>query len=287
MTVHERVELAVAALESAGFPRDEARRDAATLARFALGWSLADYAAGLRDLSPPGFAEHLTELAAHRATHEPVAYLVGSKEFFGRPFIVTPAVLVPRPETEGIVHEAMRVCPAVASPTVVDVGTGSGCIAVTLALERPEARVIATDVSSGALQIARKNAAALGAAAIEFLKVDADEFIPAGLQHVDLVVSNPPYVPERERDTLSPDVREFEPAGALFGGDDGLDVIRALVPVASARLAPGGAFVMEIGAGQSDAVRSLIGGSGLTLETIRPDLQGIPRIVVARKPVAG
>lgn len=287
MTVHDCVELAVATLESAGFSRNEARRDAAVLARFALGWSMADYAAGLRDSAPPGLAERLSDLTTHRATHEPVAYLVGSKEFFGRPFAVTPAVLVPRPETEGAIHEALRVWPAAAAPTIVDVGTGSGCIAVTLALERPGARVIATDVSPGALQIAGKNAVALGAATIEFLEVAGNEFLPASLQDVDLVVSNPPYVPDRDRETLPPDVREFEPPWALFGGQDGLTVIRALVPVAAARLTPGGALIMEIGAGQADAVRSLTEASGLALDTIRPDLQGIPRIVVARKPVAG
>jgi release factor glutamine methyltransferase len=168
-------------------------------------------------------------------------------------------------------------------PLIVDVGTGSGCIAITLALEWPSARVFATDISSAALEVARTNAEALGAT-VEFLQVIDTELFPADLPAAGLIVSNPPYVSERDRASLMPDVRDFEPALALFAGDDGLEVIRALVPAAARALAPGGALVMEIGAGQAEDVIALAAGAGFDLAAVRPDLQGIPRVLVARTP---
>jgi release factor glutamine methyltransferase len=163
----------------------------------------------------------------------------------------------------------------------VDVGTGSGCLAVTLALECPAARVIATEVSEAALAVARDNARRLGAERIEFKHGSLFSGVAAP---VDLVVSNPPYVAYAERASLPVDVVGYEPAGALFGGEDGLDVIRALVPAAGAALRPGGWLILELGLGQADAVERLIQATdALAVVRLRSDLQHILRVVVARR----
>ena len=280
---------AVAVLTEAGFGPEDARRDASVLARHVLGWTLTEWAARSRDASPSGFAEQLAALARRRAAREPVAYITGVREFYGREFRVSSAVLIPRPETEGLIEALLHgVLPPRARNheehegnerlTVVDVGSGSGCIAVTLKLECPWARVISTDVSAAALDVARANADRLGAR-VEFVETS---LLPNGVV-ADVIVSNPPYVPERHRASLSADVRDFEPSGALFAGPDGLDVIRHLVPAAKVALKPGGSLVMEIGDGQADAVADVVRMAGLVLDRIQPDLQGIPRIVVARR----
>jgi release factor glutamine methyltransferase len=290
MTVLAAVQDGIRALVESGFAPDDARTDAAVIARHLLGWTLTDWAARNRDAAPDGFSEQLSALLRRRAAHEPVAYLTGVREFYGREFRVSPAVLIPRPETEmvievllhdGVLSAARRPegndGDAHGGPVIVDVGTGSGCLAITLKLEWPAARVIGTDVSAAALAVARANADRLGAD-VEFVEAS---LLPAGLE-VDVVVSNPPYVPERDRASLAADVRDFEPAGALFAGPDGLDVIRALVPAAQKALKPGGWLVMEIGAGQADAVAALVEQAGLALARVAPDLQGIPRVVVAQ-----
>ena len=244
---------------------------------------MADWVTNAAALSPPGFAESLQRLVLRRMTHEPVAYITGVREFYGREFIVTRAVLIPRPETEGVIEAVPAGALAgreTGAPVALDIGTGSGCLAITLALEHPAARVIATDVSAEALAIARENAQRLGAD-VEFVE---SPLVASGLPPLDLIVTNPPYVPERDRESLSPDVRDFEPAQALFAGEDGLDVIRALLPHARAALKTGGALVMEIGAGQAGTVTRLVADAGLRLLTIRPDLQGIPRVAVAVLP---
>ena len=268
-----------------GFSPADARVDAGVLARAVLGWDVATWLA--RQQAPvPAAAPALFEAAiARRARREPVAYITGEREFYGRPFRVTRDVLIPRGETEFLVEAALA-CVAArrgAAPRIIEIGTGSGCIAVTIACEAPGVRLAATDVSSAAIAIARENA-------IRHAVADRIDFVEgplfAGLDSEpggwDLVVSNPPYVARRDRDTLAADVRDFEPDLALFGGTDGLEVIRALAPAASRALAPGGSFVMEIGAGQAEAVRGLIDACR-TFASVRmqPDLQRIPRIVVA------
>ncbi len=246
MTVHDCVDRAARLLTDAGFPPDEARRDAAVLARSVLGWTTAQWASRLRDDAPDNLVERLAPLATRRSRHEPVAYITGIREFYGRPFQVTPSVLIPRPETEGIIDEALtalRARDVVSNPLIVDVGTGSGCIAITLALEWPGARIIATDISAEALEVAKANAAALGASMVEFARVGSEQFLPPSIASANLIVSNPPYVAESDRASLSRDVRDFEPAAALFAGDDGLDVIRMLVPAAAKHLAAGGQLI--------------------------------------------
>ncbi len=284
MTVHECVARAAASLVAAGFSPEDARRDAGVLARFALGWSLADWTARARERAPDGFGDEVDTLVARRAKHEPVAYITGVREFYGRRFRVDAATLIPRPETEGLIQAAIEIARASTAPgCIVDVGTGSGCIAISLALELPGSHVVATDISGDALDIARGNAMRLGAGHVRFERVHASAFLPPGLPPAQLIVTNPPYVPERDRQLLSRDVRDFEPAAALFAGDDGLDVIRALVPAAARALAAGGSLVMEIGAGQAGIVSDVVTHAGLELDGIRPDLQGIPRVVVAHR----
>jgi release factor glutamine methyltransferase len=285
VTVRVVADHAAQALISRGFAPADARRDVSVLGRHILGWTMADWVTNSGTLPPAGFSEALQRLVLRRMTHEPVAYITGIREFYGREFKVTRAVLIPRPETEGVIETLATGELGNWGPgelerrtVVLDVGTGSGCLAITLALEHPGARVIATDVSREALVVAAGNARRLGADHVEFLE---SPFVPPGLPPLDLIVTNPPYVPERDRESLSPDVRDFEPAQALFAGEDGLDVIRALLPQVRAALRPGGALVMEIGAGQADTVTGLVAEAGLRLSAIRPDLQGIPRIVVA------
>ena len=270
-------------LEDAGAPAEASRRDAARLARAVLGWDEAQWLVRRGEEPSAEFTAAFAPLVARRAAHEPLAYILGEREFYGRPFAVTRAVLIPRPETELIVEEACRwlAARAVASPTIVDVGTGSGCLAVTLALECPAARLVATDISAGALETAAANAARYRVAdRIRFVRAA----LTAGLrEEADLVVSNPPYVADGDRASLPAEVREYEPAEALFGGPDGLDVIRALAPAAAQALRPGGRLMLEIGAGQWDAVKTILEHARFTDVHVQADLAGIPRTVAAER----
>lgn len=287
VTLAEHAADAARTLAAAGLAQDDSRQDAALLARWTLGWSHAEWLGRLRETANGSFADTYQAAIRRRANREPVAYITGTREFYGRSFRVTPDVLIPRPETELVVEEALGLLAALSptfasgAPRIADVGAGSGCLAVTIALERPNAHVMAIDVSEPALRIAYENARTLGAAGrIEFWR---GAFLPRGVPALDLIVANPPYVAEDDRDSLPMEVRAFEPPQALFGGPDGLTVIRGLVPEAAVALRPGGWLVMEIGAGQAEAVAALLRGSGLlTLHHIRHDLQDIPRVVVAR-----
>jgi len=297
VTHHECMNAAAEVLVLAGFRPDDARRDASVLARHCLGWTLADWAARSREDASVDLGERLLGLARRRASREPVAYVTGVREFYGRQFQVTSAVLIPRPETEGLVETALKILTGTtgttglptealakvgtAGPIIADIGTGSGCVAITLALECPSARVIASDVSAEALAIAEVNAQALGANEVRFMLAS---LLPTGLPPLDMIVSNPPYVPQRHRASLPADVREFEPGVALFGGEDGLDLIRGVAQAARRSLKPGGWLVMEIGDGQGDAVSDVIVHSGLRLDRVEPDLQDISRVVVAQQP---
>ncbi|MCX7414637.1 MAG: peptide chain release factor N(5)-glutamine methyltransferase [Planctomycetia bacterium] len=222
------------------------------------------------------------ELVKRRGEGEPVAYLVGSREFFSLPFRVTPAVLVPRPETEGLVIRVLDLCRPQAGPRIVDVGTGSGAIAITLAKHLPKASITATDVSSAALAVARDNAARQGVAErIEFLECDLLDH-PQAAGPWDVIVSNPPYVREDEFESLPRDVRLHEPKAALVSGPTGVEIIERLAALAAARLVPGGWLLCEIGpAAAAEAV--LARQTGLTAEPTILDFAGLPRIVQARR----
>jgi release factor glutamine methyltransferase len=285
-TLADAVRRGAYVLEQSGWSRDDGLRDAEALARHILKWDMAAWLAGRRDDDSPVFRTAFEGALARRLRHEPVAYISGEREFYGRPFRVTPHVLIPRPETELVVDEARalleRADPDRQGAFVVDVGTGSGCIAVTLALDVPRARVMATDISAEALAVAAGNARSLGAAGrVHFVRTSVAAALAGP---IDLIVSNPPYVPDTDAASLMPDVRDHEPAVALFGGPRGLDIVQALAHAAAAKLRPGGSLVMEIGAGQGDDVQQLIAACGLRLRHVRTDLAGIPRVLVASRP---
>ena len=284
-TVAAVVSHAADAVANAGVPVEEAYRDVVLLARGVLRWDAAQWLTHQDSPATDDFVARFEALARRRRDREPVAYITGEREFYGRVFTVTPAVLIPRPETELLVDEANAALSRLSlgserrRAVVVDAGTGSGCLAITLALEQPGCRVIATDTSADALAVARENASRHRAGDIDFRHASLLDGVPAP---VDLVVSNPPYVPDDERGAVAPEVAQYEPPSALFAGPDGLDVIRALVPAAATVLGPGGCLLFEIGHGQADAVRTIVAATpALDLVDIRPDLQGIPRCVIA------
>jgi release factor glutamine methyltransferase len=286
LTLAECAAAAARRLAAAGLSAEESRRDAVLLARWRLGWSAGTWLTRSNELVPRDFSENFAKLVERRVRREPLAYITGEREFYGRPFSVTADVLIPRQETEVLVEQALtclrelRPDPATGDAIeVLDVGTGSGCVAVTVALEAPAVRVLATDVSAKALHVARTNAQRLGVAdRIDFRISSLAGDAPAAF---DLVVANPPYVPEADRDSLAPEVRDYEPAAALFAGPDGLDVIRRLVPSATNALRPGGWLVMEIGYDQADAVRRLLDTTGrFSVVRLVDDLRSIPRVIM-------
>jgi release factor glutamine methyltransferase len=272
-------------LTRAGIPPDQAAIDAEVLARAAAGWDRAAYLARRDEPADAAIASRLESYIRRREAREPVAYILGTREFWGLDFLVTPAVLIPRPETEFIVEAALaRLADRARAWRIADVGTGSGCLAVALAVEQPHARITATDISADALAVARANAERHDVGnRIDLVRTS---LLDAVAGPFDLIVANPPYVPRAHGPTLSPDVRDHEPDAGLYGGgEDGLDEIRALVAQASTRLAPGGWLQMEFGFGQGDAVRAAVEtAGGLDLVEILRDLQGHERTLVARRP---
>jgi release factor glutamine methyltransferase len=219
------------------------------------------------------------ELVRRRAGGEPTAWLTGRREFLGHAFRVNPRVLVPRPETELVAEAAIALLPP--EGTLLDLCTGSGCIAISAALARPDARVVATEISPEAILVARENATTLGAKA-ELLEGDLDAPVAAG-ERFDLIVSNPPYVPSGEIEGLSREVRR-EPRIALDGGADGLHVIRRIVSRAPARLRPGGLLLMEMHETHAVPVPALCLAAGFDEAVVHRDLAALPRWVVARLP---
>jgi release factor glutamine methyltransferase len=238
-----------------------------------------------RVLTPEELAA-LRDLIKRRQAGESVAYLTGRKEFWKLEFAVDARVLVPRPDTETLVEEAVARLstsgePGGTVPRIADVGTGSGALAITLAKQRADAAVFASDVSAPALEVARANAERL-AAAVTFVEGDLAAPLAAHAPF-SLIVANLPYIPAGELATLPPDVRT-EPALALDGGADGLDLVRRLVADASALLAPGGALALEIGAGQAEATRALLQSAGFADIQTRRDLAGVERVVSGVRP---
>lgn len=222
-------------------------------------------------------------LIARRAAREPLQYIVGYQEFFKLSFEVTPDVLIPRPETELIVEAALELADREQSLSILDVGTGSGCIVISLLHELPNAGGTATDISPAALEVARRNAQRhLVSDRLTF--VQTDSLSPLGQSAAfSLIVSNPPYVPARDLATLQHEVRDYEPLTALVSGADGLDHIRALLRETPHLLPHHGYFIFEIGFGQRDAIDKLVDHAVWHLIEVREDLQGIPRTVILQK----
>jgi release factor glutamine methyltransferase len=288
MTLAERLSAARATLTAAGISTNEAASDAELLARHALGWDRARLVTALRDPVPGSLDPAYERFIQRRAAREPASQIIGVREFWGLDFEVGPDVLTPRPETELIVQAALELSKTLPSdrPRIVDVGTGSGCIAIALATELPQARFVASDASPAALTIARRNADRHHVGdRIAFRHTDV---VPPE-NGVEMIVSNPPYIPAGARPSLPPEVRDHEPGVALFGGDDGLDFYRQLLDRPRA-LVNGGWLIVEVGYGQADTVRELVSRRRARADGYDDwepgktyvDLQGIERVLTFR-----
>jgi len=260
-----------------------ARRDAELLLAHTLGqpriWLLAHPEAEVREAEAASFLG----LTARRATGEPAQYLTGMQEFFGLELRVTPAVLIPRPETEHLVEAALAWAQTQKRPLrFLDIGTGSGAIAIAVAANLPGVEMVATDISFAALAVARDNAVRLGVSdRVRFLESDLLAAVGAADLPFDAILSNPPYIPSSDAATMQREVVAHEPHTALFAGLDGLDIYRRLIPAAYAALRPGGLLAMEIGFGQREALASLLAG----WDNVRfvDDYAAIPRIALAER----
>jgi release factor glutamine methyltransferase len=273
---------------AAGPHPERARRDAEALLLHALRTSVRGAArawliAHDDEAVAPDVAAGMDGLVKRRFAGEPMQYIIGEAEFYGLPFRVNRDVLIPRPETEHLVEKTIALAREFARPRIVDVGTGSGAIAIALARNLTDAQIVATDISAAALAVARENAERNGVAERVRL-VEGDLFAPVAGEQFDFVVANPPYVAGRDRDSLSVEVREYEPSQALFAGEDGLAIYRRLIPAAFALLVPSGFVALEIGYGQELAVGALLAESRFTQIEFTADLQGIPRVASARRP---
>lgn len=231
-------------------------------------------------------AERALSLLKRRAAREPLQYLLGTQEFRGLDIAVTPDVLIPRPETELLVEEALRAVVDRHEPAIADVGTGSGCVAVALAQARRDATLYALDLSAPALAVARRNAERHGVGdRIRFIRADLlGAFGEASVETFDVIASNPPYIPEQELDGLQPEVARYEPRVALAAGKDGLDFYRRLLREVPPLLRPGGCLIMELGCGQFDRVKRLARECG-AFDSVecRKDMAGIERVLIAKR----
>jgi release factor glutamine methyltransferase len=282
LTLQQKLAEARAQLLTAGFSAADAAIDVVVLASRILGWDRARLITNLNDDTPPALEPTLSDWIERRARREPAAYITGVREFWGLDFQVSPAVLIPRPETEFIVEEALPLLRSVRAPRIADIGTGSGCLGVSLAHEVRDATVVASDLSADALRVASANAAAHDVGArMRFVQTSYLDGVEGTF---DLIVSNPPYVRNGDKSALSADVRH-EPEVALFGGDDGLRDVAGVLDTAAQKLRAGGWFLMEFGYGQEDDVRALVASRpALRVERIREDLQGIARTAIIERP---
>lgn len=281
MTVSEALHDAARALRAAGVP--DAVHDAELLLRHALGWDAAALVARAREGLDGSALQRLRALVAERSRRVPLQHLVGSVEFWRREFLVSPAALIPRPETELLVETALEQLTGRRSPVVVDVGTGTGCVALSIAADRPDAQVHAVEVSPEAVALARDNARRLGLAErVAFHQGDLLAPVADLAGRVHLVVSNPPYLDATEIEQLAPEVRDHEPRLALLPPDgDRYSIYRRLAPQAARLLKPDGGLLLEIGLGMDASVRLICEAAGLRVERAAPDLQEIPRVLIA------
>lgn len=288
MTLRELLTSGRARLRDAGIPDPEAALDVDLFTRTILGWDRARLIVESAATVPEGLEPTFSRWVERCARYEPVAYIIGSREFWGLDFIVSPAVLIPRPETELIVESVMAIIRSQTSGQqpgttvrVADIGTGSGCIAVSIAHEASSARVVATDVSADALVVARQNAERHGVAdRVEFF---ATSYLGGIEGDFDIIAANPPYVRELDKPGLGANVRH-EPEVALFGGRDGLLHLEGVLDTVVKKLRPHGWLVMEIGLGQEDAVVAMTSRRPeLRLHDTRADLQGITRTLLIQR----
>jgi release factor glutamine methyltransferase len=279
ITIAELLSVSADILRDAGLPN--ARLDAGALLAHSMGCDRTFIITHSDDVVGDEITAQYRELITRRAKGEPLQYIVGHQEFYGLDFEVSPQVLIPRPETELLVDTALDLIEE--SPSILDVGTGSGCIAITLLVKCTDARGVAVDISHEALQVAQRNARRhLVDHRIEFKVSDCFSAIQPNKQF-DLIVSNPPYVVESAMNGLQREVRDFEPAIALTPGGDGLSVIRRLVSEGAEFLKKKGHLLIEIGFDQRDAVMQMVDGKVWELVEIYKDLQGIPRTLTLRK----
>lgn len=282
MNIAEALREASRILQAGGVP--EARRDAGALLSFIIARDRTFLISHAEDQLDESSLDRFQAAVERRAAGEPLQYITGLQDFFGREFRVTPDVLIPRPETELLVEAALEMVGRDRAPFICDVGTGSGCIAVTLLCEILAARAVALDKSAAALEVAKLNAGNLsvGDRAV-FVVSDCFKSLDPREYQFDLVASNPPYISAGVLGGLQREVRDHEPLLALSPGSDGLTMIRRLLLEAPAFLKPNGYLIMEIGFDQGEQVQSLIDTGVWHLRELRPDLQGIPRIVVLQK----
>lgn len=272
-----------AARLSMGPHSDRARMDSELLLMHVLERNKAWLMTHGEDDVPEVLCFRFAEFLERRYRGEPIQHITGECEFYGLPFKITRDVLVPRPETEHLVERVVQLARPFGRPRIVDIGTGSGAIAVALAHTLPAAIITATDLSQSALAVARENAARNHAEGrIRFL--NGDLLAPLAGEEFDVVASNPPYVPNGDRELIAVEVREYEPALALFGGVDGLDIYCRLIPAAHAALVPGGFIVLEIGFKQAGAIEQLLLAHQFRNIQFTLDLQGIPRVASAQRP---
>jgi release factor glutamine methyltransferase len=282
ISIAEAILQASQVLRQSGVP--EARREAGSLLAHVSGKDRTFLISHSEDLLRVEVLDSYRAVVARRATGEPLQYITGSQDFFGLEFIVTPDVLIPRPETELLVESALNLIRSeIVAPMICDVGTGSGCIAITLVHELPHARAVALDISTAALRVAEQNADHHAVRdRITFLQSDCFESLPAN-SVFDLIASNPPYVAAAALAGLQREVRDHEPRVALSPGGDGLSVIRRLLQDSRDFLKPHGYLAMEIGFDQGGEMTGLVDDRTWKLLEMRADLQGIPRIVLLQK----
>ena len=287
MNLRDKIQSARERLVAAGIENGEAGRDAALLARHVLGYNRAEMYVHHEDEAGNDFNARYDPLIERRARREPAAYIRGVQEFWNRDFIVNRSVLIPRPETELIIEELLERLPRDVPELprrIADIGTGSGCLAVTAAAELPFVEVIATDISEAALNVAQQNAGQHGVSDRIAFRESAYLFGAEG--KFDFILSNPPYVTESEYQGLAPEVREYEPATALVAGEDGFRDIQQIVDLATAYLKPGGALLIEIGWQHADALVDLVASFPvLRLAEIANDLQNIPRVAIIERKI--
>ena len=283
-TLQQALHAAAQQLASDPALSETARRDAELLMLHLLSIPRATLLANpTRELNPAQLRSYETFIA-RRCLHEPIQYITGVQEFYGLPLMVTPAVLIPRPETEHLVEAVLSRLSRNRPLRIADIGTGSGAIAIALATNLPHANLTAVDLSPAALEVARTNAAAFNLKdRIRFAVSDLLNGLPAEETNepFDAIVSNPPYIPSSEAAELHPQVREYEPVSALFAGPDGLEVYRRLIPQAHKFLKPNGLLALEIGHSQAETVAGLL--AGWNEISFVNDLQSIPRVALARR----